>query len=162
MKKETKIEKNTQKEVKYSKIKIVPFIRDLKKELKKYKNVEKLEVVDEIKEGLPKMKQDEKYFLCQNQNGKPVVKTGFMLEYGYKKLPSGSFVPVDKPVVSALKVSKNIEFSDSFGAKTKLKAGDYVVIKDKNIIGIKKSAFEENYTLMVKEKKSKTNEELAK
>ena len=162
MKKEINVDKNTQKEVKYLKIKIVPFMKILKKEIKKYKNIEKLTVIDEIEEGLPNMKKDESYFLCQNQKGRPVVKTGFMLEYGYKKLSNGNFVPVDKLVVSALKVSKNIEFSDSFGSNTKLKAGDYVVIKDKNIIGMKKSIFEENYTLIDKKKTLKTDEELTK
>ena len=134
-----------QKQEKFTKIQIVSFVRELKKEFKKYKNIEKLTVIDTVESGLPKMKTDEKYFLCANQNGRPVVKTNFMLNYGYKKLASGCFVPVERPAVLALRTSKNIEFSDSFGANTKLRAGDYVVVYNKNIIGMKKSEFEENY-----------------
>lgn len=160
----TKTTKNEAKKVRYLKIKIVDFVRELKADFKKYKNVEKLTVVDQFEDKLPKMKENETYYICQNQNGNLVIKSGFMLDYGYRKLPKGSFVPVDKGYVMALKTSKNITFSDSFGGTTKLKTGDYVVIQNKNIIGMKKSDFEENYVLLNKANKILKNyeEELVK
>ncbi len=142
--------KQAPKAERYAKIQIVPFVRELKKEFKTYKNVEKLKVVDEIKEGLPKMKKDSIYYLCQNQNGHPVVKTKFLLDYGYKKLPSGAYVPVDKIKVLALQTTKNIMFSDSEGGLVKLKAGDYVVISKDMIKGMNRMDFEENYKTLYK------------
>lgn len=147
----TKVEKT--KTEKYTKIKITEFVRNLKDEFKQYKNVEKLKVVDQFEDKLPKMKADEDYFICENQNGNLVIKSGFMLEYGYKKLSKGFFVPQNNEKVFALKTSKNIIFSDSFGSATKLKAGDYVVIQNKDITGMKKSEFEQNYVLLNKANK---------
>lgn len=150
----TKIAKTeTPKQEKYARIQIVPFVKELKKEFKVYKNIEKLKVVDIIDDGLPNMKKDKVYYLCQNQNMHPVVKTKFLLDYSYKKLANGAYVPVDKTKVLALQTTKNIMFSDSEGGLAKLKAGDYVVISNNMIKGMSKMDFEENYKTLYKANK---------
>ena len=128
----------------YRKVNIRKYIEVREKEFTKYKNVEKLKVVSEVEE---KRKEDKAFFLCVNQNGKELVKSDFMLEYGYTKLSSGAYVPRDNRTVFAYQVDECIEFSQSFGEGIKLNIGDYVVLnkKSKIIMGMRKADFEENY-----------------
>lgn len=134
----------------FKKISIVDFVANHKKEFKRFKNTEKLKIVREIEE---RRKEDKKYFLCINQNGHEVVKSDFMLNYDYTKLANGSFIARYHKNVLALQVKSNIEFSNSYGERTKLFEGDYVVLENEIIIGMKKVLFEENYKSVYKANK---------
>jgi len=141
---------------KYRKVNIRKYIDLRLEEFKKFKNIEKLKIVKELEE---KRKEDKAFFLCVNQNGKELIKSDFMLEYGYTKLSSGAYVPRDNKIVFACQVDECIEFAQSFGEGIKLNIGDYIVMNKQNkiIIGMKKDEFEENYKSVYKANKIMKN-----
>jgi len=126
----------------FKKVNIMDYVQTHTKEFKKFKNVEKLKVVRELEE---KRKEDKKYFLCLNQNGKEVVKSDFMLEYDYTQLKSGAYIAKYHKNVFAYQVDEAIEFSTSFGECCKLVVGDYIVMENRIVYGVKKELFEENF-----------------
>lgn len=134
----------------FKKINIFDFVKANKKEFKKFKNVEKLKVIKELEE---KRKEDKKYYLCTNQNGNDLVKSDFMLNYDYSKLSNGLFVARYHKNVFAYQINLNIEFSNSFGERCKLVAGDYLILENDIIVGMKQKLFEENYKSVYKANK---------
>lgn len=130
---------------KFLKIKVNDFVNEVKSEFKKYKNIEKLKIVCEVANKDKKYR----YFKCVNQQGEEVVKSSFVLDFGYERMKNGCFIPLNKKNVLAYQTPRNIEFSTSHGAICKLLAGDYIVIYGDNgskiIEGMPKKEFEANF-----------------
>lgn len=137
----------------YKKVNIVEYSTQIKDRFDKFKNVEKLKVIDEVDSKNFSKDTHKKYFLCKNQNGNPVVKSDFMLNYSYKKLANGNYIPLDNKKILACQVEENLQFSTSFGEICKIRVGDYIIIDDKLIYGMKKKEFEENYKTLYKANK---------
>ena len=135
----------------FKKVNILSYVEAHKKELKKYKNVEKLTVIKELEE---RRKPDKKYYLCKNQNGREVVKSDFMLEYSYKNIKNDVYVINYNVNVAAFQVDENIEFANGFGERRLLSVGDYVVVDSRIVDGMKKEIFEENYKSIYKANKT--------
>lgn len=133
----------------FKKVNVLDYIKKNKIDFKKFKNIEKLVIIKEIESD----KENRRLFLCKNQAGREVVRSDFMLEYDYNKLASGAYVKKERKVVLAFQVKENIQFSSSFGGICKLFKGDYIIMNDKIIDGIKKEDFEENYKSVYKANK---------
>jgi len=138
-------------------VNVKTYIKNYQEKFQQYKNVEELKIIDVAETSLNSEKnfRKEKRYVCQNQNGNLIEKSSFMLEYGYLKNDKGFYTPIDNVKVMAMAVSSKIEFSGSEGDLFKLVKGDYIVISNNRIMGMKKSDFEENYVI-TKNKKTRT------
>lgn len=139
------------------KFRISEYFNNFADSVKKYRNIERIRVIEEIPE-----KRDEKrkikYYLCENQAKQKLIKSSFMLDFGYKKLSNGKYVPLSYRNVLALKLNENLSFSSSEGELINLVKGDYVVYSEDKYFGMKEDVFEKNYKSVYKAKKIEAQE----
>lgn len=142
---------------------ISEFVDNNRESIQEYKSIEHLRVIKKIESERVK-KEDEistktkksvsskkdmqkTLYLCENQFGDAVVKSEFLLKFGYQKNELDCFVPRYQAKLYAIKIDSPIKFYSTQGESCSLNQGDYVVIDGNHIYGARENAFETNYRL---------------
>lgn len=137
------------------KVDILEYLVKNKTNLKKYRNIEKLEVIKKTEINETSNNVFRKRYICKNQNGREIVKSDFMLKFAYAQNKKGYYVPLVNTIVYACQTQTKLQFMSTEGEKFVLNPGDYVVLNKKRgmIYGVKKQEFEENYKTSYRAKK---------
>ena len=137
--------------INFKKVKIRDYIKEHIDERKGYRNIERLRIDDDVDIETADYKTK---VHCVNHIGKDVLKSVFMLKYGYKKHSNGLFFPLANKKVNAIQVHEPIEFTSTDGNRCLLLENDFIVMNmDDNrmeIFGMSLEDFETNYATIFK------------